>query len=277
MAAVVLLKAPSDSDSRYTEALTAAGFVPVTIVPTLLFRADPSPLLRTSLVERVGEYCCLVLTSPRTVDAVSIALSSSEADSAVFSSCEFARALWASRPVFAVGPSTEKRVIELFQGPKVLGADSGSAAALAPVIVDWWNSTFYPSSHTEIPPAVLIPVGNRHRPEIPAALDLAGVRYETVPAYITEQHPLLESSLLAASADSPSSPQPLLAVLFSPSGVQFASECLHSLSRSRDLRIVAFGQSTAEAVRKHGLHLSAVCPQPTTESLTQTLLSLDVH
>lgn len=233
---VVCLLREAGPDDAYVQALEARGFR-VVAEPVLQFTFVHAAALRDKL--RAPEsYSGLVLTSPRAVEALRRVR---EGDSLL--------APWCTKPVFVVGPKTASEVATLGFAP--LGQESGSAEALAAAI----------ARHGPQKPLLFLS-GNRRRDVLPERLTTAGIVFDELVVY--ETHP-------AASLDVSSHSHLDWLVVFSPSALD-ALRHATGLDRSQ-VRLVAIGPTTAEALTKAGWTVAAVAAAPTPEAVVDALVA----
>ena len=230
---VGLLRQSSGPEDAYARALHAVGYE-VVQVPVLSFTFAQPGRLR-SFLETPEAFGGLICTSPRAVQAMTEAAS------------EAMLPPWRVKRTFAVGPATAEAVAALGLSPETPLA--GTAEVLAEQII-------------QAPPAplpLLFLCGNRRREVLPAMLTAAGVAWQELQVYQT--HVQTDVSL-------PEGPSPAWVVSFSPSGVP-ALQAL--LSEAPDARIATIGPTTATAVQKRGLTVSAVAETPSPKGLVAAL------
>ncbi len=106
----------------------------------------------------------------------------------------------------------------------------------------------------------LVPLSDVHKPEIPKTLDKAKIKYTKAILYRTVSSNL--SDLNGMDYD--------LLVFYSPSGIKSLFVNFPEFKQG-DIKIAAFGPSTAKAVKEHGLRLDIEAPTPSCPSMTQAL------
>lgn len=227
----VLLLRSGDEADPYEEALGAEGFEAASL-SVLAFENVNASELRGAL-EHPNSYDGLIFTSPRAVEALGEAMPWLPAENL----------LWHGKSVFAVGPRTARELRRIGFEPE--GEESGSAEMLADYI----------GTKTFAQPLLFL-CGNRRRDLIPARLEATGIPIEELVVYRSRPRSRL---------DWPDGRQPDWAVFFSPSGVE-------AVERSRAIqlqgvRIAAIGPTTADALRRRGLHVDAVAEEPSPGAL----------
>ena len=248
-AADIVLLRRARADDPYVAAFAEAGWRAV-CVPALAFTYPHQAALRARLADAAG-YAGLVITSPRAVEALARALDALPAA---------ARAAWAQRPAYAVGPRTAARLRALGLAPT--GADAGTAAALATRIA---SARIACAASADAPARpLLFLAGNRRRDDLPDGLRAAGVSFEEVTAYVTTVR------------DDLALPPARWLAFFSPSGLE-AVQASGSASggASGERRHATLGPTTAAALRAAGLAVHAVADVPTPAALARAVCAAD--
>lgn len=106
----------------------------------------------------------------------------------------------------------------------------------------------------------LVPLSDVHKPEIPKTLDKAKINYSKAILYKTVTSNL--SDLNGMDYD--------MLVFFSPSGIKSLFVNFPDFKQG-DIKIGAFGPTTAKAARDHGLRLDVEAPTPSCPSMVQAL------
>ncbi len=106
----------------------------------------------------------------------------------------------------------------------------------------------------------LVPLSDVHKPEIPKSLDKAKVKYTKAILYRTISSDL--SDLNGTEYD--------MIVFYSPSGIKSLFKNFPEFVQG-DIKIAAFGPTTAKAVKDSKLRLDVQAPTPTCPSMTQAL------
>lgn len=106
----------------------------------------------------------------------------------------------------------------------------------------------------------LLPSADKYKTEIPNKLDQMGIDYEIAILYKTVASNL--SDLSNVNYD--------VLVFFSPSGIQSLFENFPDFKQN-NIKIAAFGTSTANAVKKANLNLDIKAPMPEAPSMTMAL------
>lgn len=106
----------------------------------------------------------------------------------------------------------------------------------------------------------LVPLSDVHKPEIPKTLDKARLKYNKVILYKTISSNL--SDLGQMSYD--------MLVFYSPNEIKSLFDNFPSFVQG-EIKVAAFGPTTAKAVKDGGLRLDIQAPTPTCPSMTQAL------
>lgn len=227
-AVVVLLRSASGPDDQYVTAFEAEGFR-AQCEPVLTFRFPRPSALRDRLAHP-ERYAGLIVTSPRAVRAIERVERS-----------EPTWAAWTEKPAYAVGPKTAAALRRLGCGPS--GAQTGSAAALASVIVNQKKPYLFLS-------------GNRRRATLPDALHADGIPFEECTVYETH---------LRTNIELPDPNPGDWLVFFSPSGAEALARC--GTNPIAGYRLAAIGPTTAGALRERGWAPDAVAETPSPDGL----------
>jgi uroporphyrinogen-III synthase len=231
---IYLLRTPEEPVDPYEAALRAAGFSPRSI-PVLAFNPVGDEALQAALADP-GRYAGVILTSPRAAERLVSTLE--YPDLPVVD--------WQQKPVFAVGPATGYILDAAGFTPR--GFDRGSGASLA-------EAVRLHAAHGRW----LFVCGDRRLEVLPEALHQAGVPFDECVVYETLVRPPAWEDLDA----------PWAAVFFSPSGVTvFAGGWP---GHWEDVRTVAFGKTTAAALREAGRTARAVANAPTPAALVAAI------
>ena len=105
-----------------------------------------------------------------------------------------------------------------------------------------------------------VPLSEPHKPEIPDTLANAGVKFTVGTMYRTITNREFNFSELDYD----------LLVFFSPSGIKSLKENYPSFKQG-EIKIAAFGPTTAEAVTNEGFRLDIQAPNPNAPSMTMAL------
>lgn len=234
---LVLLRFDDGPEDRYVRAFDEQG-VRAVCEPALQFRFPHQEHLARRL-RAASSYSALVLTSPRAGQAVHD----------VFDREGSLRRLWASRPVFVVGPKTSDAVATIGLTPR--GAEAGRASALVDHISTWWREDAHPQT------PVLFLSGNRRRNTIPHGLAYAGI-----PVAEQEVYETVVRTDINVSADVD------WLVFFSPSGIEAAEVSGIDLQA---YQLAAIGPTTAQALKGRGHPVAAVASSPTPSDLARAI------
>lgn len=230
------------------------GFAPVSI-PVLSFKFDNQEELSQKLQDP-NRYGGMVMTSQRAVEALELCVANLVSQEVWINELE---KLWKEKPIFIVGKATAKAVKDKL-GLQCKGDDAGSAEALVPFILQ----SFTPDSNT-----LLFPCGNLRRETIPTAMAKAGIRLDSIHVYSTCADPnvmhLLDNLMEKQGV-------PSFAIFFSPSGVNFIQDILSGIKEWDKVKLIAIGNTTAEAMKNKGWKVCAVSEQPNAHSLAKCVV-----
>ncbi|KAL9982308.1 hypothetical protein ACROYT_G004335 [Oculina patagonica] len=252
---VVLFRSPTapPAEDEYHKELLAHGFEPYSI-PVLSFKFDNQQELTQKLKES-SKYGGMVLTSQRAVEAIELCVTN-------FISHEVWRSKtvkgWQEKAVFVVGKATAKAAHERL-GLESCGHDAGSADALVPIILQ----SVKPGSDP-----LLFPCGNLRRETIPNEMAKAEIALDGIQVYSTCADSKIKQSLEDFIREKV---VPSYAVFFSPSGVNFTQDVLSGIPQWCNVKLVAIGKTTAEAMKNKGWSVKAVAEQPNSRALAQCI------
>uniref|UniRef100_A0A0P4VYR3 Uroporphyrinogen-III synthase n=1 Tax=Scylla olivacea TaxID=85551 RepID=A0A0P4VYR3_SCYOL len=248
MKTVWLLKSSENSDGRYRDALTEAGFSAV-VVPTLSFQWCNERVLKDAL-QKPQDHTGIIFTSQRAVEAVA----------EIYGKLEVSiHHQWSEKKVFVIGEATQMAVQKLLKLPSI-GQESGNAQQLAPIIIRETKPFDKP---------LLYPCGNLGRDELPKLLAQQDRDFRALTTYETSPHCNLRQTIQKLTA---AGQMPHVAVFFSPSGVKFALPVFEELKVSTTgVKIVAIGPTTNTALVEHKQLVWGVCPSPSPDGLMRVL------
>ena len=261
---VVLFLKSKNKDDSYERLSNERGYKPV-FVPVLSFKFTNQQEL-TERLENPERHSALVFTSQRAVEAVDLCVRDTAFEEKWSSSL---KEKWSHLPVFVTGKATGKHVREKLRFSSIFGEESGSAEALAQVILN--------TLPADLDKELLFPCANIKKETLPNILKDKGYDICCIMAYCTQPDPKLVESLQKLFAEEASDKlrQPACIVFFSPSGVNFAHEALEQTIKSfQDIKLVAIGQTTAQELQEHGLTISGVPTKPNPESLLKVIDSI---
>eukprot|EP00731_Ephydatia_muelleri_P011725 Em0006g619a len=235
-----------------------AGFS-VKFIPTLHFDFVSQREL-SDAVSNLSHYSGLILTSQTAVEACSRALPVGVPKG------------WSSMPIFVVGTATaEAAHSQLAVIPE--GGTHGTAKLLAGAIIEYFKGV----DRAELKP-LLFPCSDLHMETLPSILQEAGLPLRSIVSYQTVPHPDLQRCLQEEEKEEEKAILPHTKawfVFFSPSGVQFVSQLARPLLEAGGTKLAAIGSTTAEAMKKVGLRVSAVAAVPTPQSLVSAMAASD--
>ncbi|KAM6186235.1 uroporphyrinogen-III synthase [Rhynchocyon petersi] len=256
---VLLLKDPKEDEGGqdpYIRELSSFG-LEATLIPVLSFKFVSLSSFSEKLCHPEA-YGGLIFTSPRAVEAAELCLeeeSKSEAWNPVL------REQWDAKPVYVVGSATGSRVRRIGLGTE--GENCGYAEKLAEYICS--------RESPELP--LLFPCGTLKRETLPKMLADQGVPMESITVYETIPHPGIQENL-----DNYFSKQgvPASITFFSPSGLTYSLKHIQALAgiRIEQIKFVAIGPSTAQAMAAQGLPVSGTADSPTPRALAEGILKV---
>lgn len=106
----------------------------------------------------------------------------------------------------------------------------------------------------------LVPLSDIHKPEIPKTLDKAKLKYNKVILYKTISSNLTDLGQMSYD----------LLVFYSPSEIKSLFDNFPTFVQG-EIKVAAFGPTTAKAVKDGGLRLDIQAPTPSCPSMTQAL------
>lgn len=203
----------------------------------------------------------MVLTSPRSAEAVGLALGEENA--------EFKSAfdkIWKKLPVYCVGAATDQVAREILNLEDCRGSETGNAKELAEFIVKEIKAK---GDIIDVNP-LLYPCSVIARDSITSILKAAGISLRKLPVYQTLPVETLESNLKEILGSSP----PEYIVFFSPSAVKYVKNAIVQNGHEtlfKELKFVAIGPVTEQAILDAGFEVYATSTQPEPLSLSNTL------
>lgn len=242
-------KRSSASDS-YSDAIQNEFFgdFEVVQVPVLKFDFINLDLLSQKLS---GNFDGIVMTSPRSVEAVAQAWGADEGSDSICSK-------WTEeKRCYVVGEMTALKVKEMlgWKSSNVIGSEAGNAASLAVII----GENEKPGSK------LLFPCGNLKRSELEDGLKRDNIELEAVVCYETKPredfHKILANDNDGNFFD--------FVVFFSPSGVKSAFKAL--LNTCPGSKVIAIGPTTAESLKEKGCPDVLIARKPNALGIVQIM------
>lgn len=198
-------------------------------------------------------YSCLVLTSPRAVDAIRNAFPATL-------SAEWSDILchvWCSKPIFVVGQSSSAAASAM--GLATLGSDAGNAENLSTLIINELRS-LVEQGKTSPNAKVLLLCGQLSLDIIPQRLSEAGIQTERLTVYETVVDDSLANSLQTFTTQQGT---PGYIVFFSPSIVRFSQNILMKTGcLEPQTRLIAIGPTTAAEMTRSLGRVDGTAAQP---------------
>lgn len=250
---VVLCKGLSEKNNKqetYIETLESAGYS-CECLQTLRFEFVNISELRTRL-SVADRYSGLILTSPRTVEAV--ALAAKEDASILYH--------WEQMPAYCVGPATESLARSQLNLQHCVGSQSGNSKQLAEKIVLDVKKDSKP---------LLYPCSEIARETISCIVGDSGISIEKIMVYRTLESETLEQELPKMLEKSPS-----IFVFFSPSTVEYITVQLkRHFYNVKDVRAVAIGPVTRDALISSGFKVYATADKPEPAALMRAITAAE--
>lgn len=249
MKTVIILKSESESSEEYADMLKKNKFNPI-FVPTLGFGFKQLDALREKLLAP-EKYSGIILTSPRTIDAVREALGDKELAEE-----------WKSLHNYSVGEVTHHLAMTTLNKLYTKGKETGNSSNLADFIKENFDG------NKSLP--FLFPCGNLRTDALLSKLLACGYTFDPITCYETICHPdLAENLTKAMSLDNVE-----YLAFFSPSGVNATHEWFEKNNLNMDKKkLVAIGPSTRRAIESCGLKVYSTAEKPTVECLVKVLIN----
>ncbi|XP_005902919.2 uroporphyrinogen-III synthase isoform X2 [Bos mutus] len=249
---VLLLKDPKEDDcgqDPYVRELGLYG-LEATLIPVLSFEFLSLPSLSEKLSHPEG-YGGLIFTSPRAVEAVERCL---QKDTKAEVWKKSLKEKWNAKSVYVVGNATASLVNRI--GLHTEGETCGNAEKLAEYICSREPSAL----------PLLFPCGTLKREILPKMLKDKGIPLESVTVYQTIPHPGIQGNLTSYYTQQG---VPASITFFSPSGLTHSLKHIQELSGDSigQIKFVAIGPTTAQALAAQGLPVSCTAESPTPRAL----------
>lgn len=255
LSSMVVIQFRGDSETQlasdeYRDRLQELGFQHVCRIPVLKFEYTNDERLRDAMTS--PSYTGLVLTSPRAVSAVTRA----------FDQCrDEVQRTWGRRPVYCVGPATERAAVDLgLTSP--LTETCGNASELATLLVDMLKSN---ANHEKL----LMPCSSIARDILPETLSANGISVECLIAYETQ----FDADALNKFDDvvAEHRRKHFILIFFSPSNVRAVASRVRQLSAETSIKFVAVGPTTRDALIGEGFEVYCTSSRPTAAALVESL------
>ncbi|XP_046749308.1 uroporphyrinogen-III synthase-like [Diprion similis] len=263
---VLLCKAKAQGESAegeksYATVLESAGFS-CTQLSVLRFEFSNLEELRVLLVQNL--HSGLILTSPRSAEAVKLSLEQGEAGSeSIFSN------IWKNLPIYCVGAATEQVARNILGLQSCCGSETGNAEELAKFIINEMQSA---RNNAEVRP-LLYPCSAIARDTITTTLEAARIPLQKLTVYKTLPSKTLETDLSDIFGHS----LPEYLVFFSPSAVRYVTNVIKRNRQEKsmeEIKFVAIGPVTEQALVDAGLKVSATSRQPDPVALSNALRNM---
>ncbi|XP_027842718.1 uroporphyrinogen-III synthase-like isoform X1 [Aphis gossypii] len=213
------------------------------LIPTLEFEYHNFDILNHKL-QNPHDYSGMVITSPRCARGVIKCLADSRLDEN-----------WLKKPIFVVGETTS-RLVNKELGFEPIGADSGNAMALIPIILKY-----------ELSKPLLAPCGNLNLNILSDNINT--VKFENIEVYRTIPHNNLKTNLDILLSQIKNQ---IGVIFFSPSGFRAILDLMPKQLFSQ-LYIFAIGPTTGAAIKEAGYILTGICEKPKPESMLEMIQS----
>jgi len=252
---ILLLRDEEPENDKYHLLFNETGFDDVTSIPPLDFEYQNLAMLK-EFVNRISDYAGLIFTSKRAINAFKLAT-----DKTVIKSISE----MTNFSIYVVGRSSEICLKEL--GLVSTGSHTGNAKELSAFIIEQ-----YKSKQFEKP--LMFACGNLARETIPEKLTKNDIKCETISCYKTIPNENFLNSLKLYCDNS----DPSVIAFFSPSGAEFYLKQIKALTDGFDdnVKLVAIGQYTAEAIERLCQTVTGVANKPTPQDLLDTIKAIHV-
>ncbi|KAL0134446.1 hypothetical protein PUN28_001317 [Cardiocondyla obscurior] len=246
---VVLCKGLSEKSDRqetYIETLESAGYT-CECLQTLRFEFINISQLQECL-SAVDRYSGLILTSPRTVEAVALA---ARKDASILDQ-------WKQMPAYCVGPATDSLARSQLNLQHCIGSQSGNSKRLAEKIVLDTKKDSKP---------LLYPCSEIARDTISSIIGDSGILIKKIVVYKTLESETLEHELPKMLEKSSTF------VFFSPSTVKYIKDQLRSSCKKniKDIKAIAIGPVTKDALINSGFSVFATADKPEPAALMHAI------
>lgn len=169
---------------------------------------------------------------------------------------------WKQVATYCVGPATDSLARSQLDLQHCIGSDSGNAKQLAKQIVLDVRRDSKP---------LLYPCSEIARETIASVLNDNGISVKKLVVYRTLESELLEQDLMEVMKKFPS-----IFVFFSPSTVEFVAARLEKNSyNTKDIKAVAIGPVTREALIKFGFKIYATADKPEPAALMRAIATAE--
>ncbi|KAG5307597.1 HEM4 synthase, partial [Pseudoatta argentina] len=249
---VVLCKGLSEKSNQetYSKILESAGYN-CECLQTLKFEFVNISDLRTCL-SVADRYSGLILTSPRTVEAVALAV---KEDTSILYH-------WEQMPTYCVGSMTESLARNQLNLQHCVGSQSGNSKQLAEKIILDIKKDSKP---------LLYPCSEIARETISCTVRDSGISIKKIIVYRTLESETLEQELPKMLEKSPS-----IFVFFSPSTVEhITAQLKRNFYNIKDIKAVAIGPVTKDALIDSGFNVYATANKPEPAALMQAITAAD--
>ncbi|KAL0579230.1 uroporphyrinogen-III synthase [Marasmius crinis-equi] len=297
--AVILLRAPSDSEDKYEAAFSAIRYTPYSI-PVLETALVNTEDLKRTIQSDSPEYDGVIVTSARACEAWKEAVDNLEGVSLNGMSRpmagrgpheESSSGSWQTKPFYVVGKGTGSALSgiharhpdsPLVPNPSLIrGEDCGNADQLGRFIVEDLKSR---------PVKLLYLTGDKNRDTLPNILCDGDVDFHALQVYGTQGSSSFPKDLKATldnASESGSDTIRWWIVFFAPSAAQFVLPYLqehfdlpanidYQGSPKLPAQAACIGPTTGTYLRETlGLHFAAMAAKPTPEDLVRAITSVD--
>ncbi|KYM97384.1 PREDICTED: uroporphyrinogen-III synthase-like [Cyphomyrmex costatus] len=244
------LSEKSNMQEMYIKTLESAGYN-CECLQTLQFEFVNISDLRTCL-SVADKYSGLILTSPRTVEAVALAI---KEDTSILYH-------WEHMPAYCVGSMTESLARNQLNLQHCVGSQSGNSKQLAEKIVLDIKKDSKP---------LLYPCSEIARETISCIVGDSGISIEKIVVYRTLESKTLEQELPKILEESPG-----IFVFFSPSTVEhITAQLKKNFCSIKDIKAVAIGPVTKDALIDSGFNVYATANKPEPAALMQAIIAAE--
>lgn len=265
---IILFKASEQEPDEYVE-LFRRNHLKVFSLSPIKFQFKELDTLSVKLSDDFrSHYSCLVITSPRILQA----LKQLVADQQLTIAC------LRSIPCITVGPQTYRRLLDEFGISSLI--DNGllninNAKELADHLKANQDEL---AKMIDLHKPLLYPTSDLSKEELKVPLADTAFRVEKLICYETLPNDRLDAemdSILQGSQqtgqNADANESQFLFVFFSPSGVKSVQQTVKCISHLQQIPAVAIGPTTKKAIEEQKLNLVATAARPTPECLLETI------
>jgi uroporphyrinogen-III synthase len=261
---ILFKKLDTDTIDQYNELFTKhQDYIPH-FIPVLSHKLDNIDSISKILLDGPCKFNALILTSQRSVQAMSEAYQLIHKDMT-----PSIQAQWNNLPLYIVGPHTA----EILLGSPFFHNNTKAHWTIAPRAAELIEHIIQDQQQGQKP--LLFLAGDKRRDLIPAKLKEASIDFNEIQSYVTCVHPDLSDALKQLQK------MPDWVVYFSPSGLKFLQDTptYKSLAASvacKCTKIAAIGPTTADYITDTlDLISDVVAEKPEAQHLINAIIQFD--